>query len=250
MDAKELKAPFTMKKYPKITHGFTLIELLTVIAIIGILAAILIPVVGRVRESARRSVCASNLRQIGLAAHLYAQENDDRLPPIDLGNWPWDISYAAMSDLIQVGGGERDMFYCPSSGPELLEQGWEFSITPGSGGNPPSGFRFTSYAFLFHGQAPREIPANFRNVRVVAPDDEVHTIGTGRSAVQVVKSESMRELAMDALNPTTFQGTYTHRSNHVDAGSAGSGANILFLDGHVEWRSIEQTRQRAGHFYW
>ncbi len=62
-------------------QAFTLIELLTVIAIIGILAAILIPVVGAVRLSAREAKSLSNLRQIGVSLHLYADEHNDRFPP-------------------------------------------------------------------------------------------------------------------------------------------------------------------------
>jgi type II secretory pathway pseudopilin PulG len=54
--------------------------LLTVIAIIGILAGILIPVVGRMRNSARNATCISNLRQFGAAFYLYAQEHKDLLP--------------------------------------------------------------------------------------------------------------------------------------------------------------------------
>ena len=61
-------------------RGFTLIELLVVIAIIAILAAILFPVFARAREAARKATCMSNLKQIALAAIMYAQDYDEVLP--------------------------------------------------------------------------------------------------------------------------------------------------------------------------
>ncbi|HLS28658.1 MAG TPA: type II secretion system protein [Opitutales bacterium] len=71
-------------KHIKSKQGFTLIELLTVIAIIGILASILIPTVGKVREQARRTVDGNNIRQIGTAALIYANDNREQLPPKNL----------------------------------------------------------------------------------------------------------------------------------------------------------------------
>ena len=60
--------------------AFTLIELLVVIAIISLLAAILFPVFGRVRENARRTTCVSNERQMGMAFVQYAQDADETYP--------------------------------------------------------------------------------------------------------------------------------------------------------------------------
>jgi len=64
-------------------RGFTLIELLVVIAIIGILAAMVFPVFARARESARKAVCLSNVKNIALAFQMYLADNNDTLPPAE-----------------------------------------------------------------------------------------------------------------------------------------------------------------------
>src|SRR5689334_12091709 len=69
-------------------HGFTLVELLVVIGIIAVLIGILIPVLGRARESSRATVCRSNLREVYHAIVMYANENRDLFPDkFTMGNW-------------------------------------------------------------------------------------------------------------------------------------------------------------------
>lgn len=71
-----------MKPSPSanINTAFTLIELLVVVAIIAILAALLLPTLGRAKESARATACLSNLHQIGIALQIYVQDNNNKLP--------------------------------------------------------------------------------------------------------------------------------------------------------------------------
>jgi len=114
------------------TTGFTLIELLVVIAVIALLAAILFPVFARARERARATSCLSNLKQLGLAALMYAQDWDERFPPfgylIDAshyqfwygmqeGSWPGPFTYDLTKGLLEPYKKNVQILRCPSFSP-------------------------------------------------------------------------------------------------------------------------------------
>ena len=101
--------------------AFTLIELLVVIAIIAILAAMLLPALARAKESGRAIACNNQLRQLSMAAQIYAGDNSDTLPPkLFVSRWP--------DKLYNFYGNNVRMLLCPS----------EITNAPLTGGSSPS----------------------------------------------------------------------------------------------------------------
>jgi prepilin-type N-terminal cleavage/methylation domain-containing protein len=109
--------------------AFTLIELLVVIAIIAILAAILFPVFARARENARKITCVSNLRQLGTAVTMYAQDYDEYLPNNFAGKkdtmlWN-DLSGSGLLDAYLK---NKKIWFCPSDTPPTYKnQTYDYS---------------------------------------------------------------------------------------------------------------------------
>src|SRR5690606_21553786 len=104
--------------------GFTLIELLVVISIISLLVAILLPALARARQTAMTTVCANQIRQIGLGAIMYAGENRNVLPPnLNNGTAPYGVVTQTWQDAWGAAVGFHalshryvgySLFFCPA----------------------------------------------------------------------------------------------------------------------------------------
>lgn len=202
------------------TKGFTLIELLVVIAIIAILAAILFPVFARAREKARTATCQSNLKQLALAAMMYAQDYDEvnvreyRYYGSELYWW---------IDLLQPYVKNYQLAVCPSGYwtynymrpvglPDPLVGSYALPlITIDVGGNP----------------IPR-VPGN----PAAEIQDVAGTILLADCITTEIYTGGTWNLTIDGPNGVTDLGTgpYPRVAKRHNAGF-----NVAFCDGHVKW---------------
>lgn len=203
-------------------NAFTLIELLVVIAIIALLAAILFPVFGRARESARRSSCLSNMKQIGTALLQYTQDYDEKLP----GNGSLDPG-AGLSQGFTDASADRNwancmakysrnlaIFICPSSLPYTTtgSSGSPYAELPRDGVNGN-----TSYAY-------NGIVAD-RNLAVIP---EAANIVMLHEFNIFIRAAQQRPYQTSGSNYTQFHNIKMDNT-HFD------GASRLFCDGHAKW---------------
>ncbi len=208
-------------------RGFTLIELLTVIAIIGVLAAIIIPTVGAVRKTAQRATCAANMRDVGTAILSYASENRELLPGPTMHSM--NNTYSLTSS------GAYDL---QDSAPTLANHLARYLKLP----PPPPGETRYAPPFLcpaWHSAVGGK-PANdnsFRN-ETWRPSDLFGKRGNDSSPYRSPQRMTMienpsrtvalRELDADNHNKDRLAKNYHGNHTHT----------FLFFDGHVEFRKF------------
>lgn len=190
----------------KAKHAFTLVELLVVIAIVGILAALLLPVLSQAKGKSRRTACLSNLRQIDVAIHLYADDSADALPVLPNPN-PYPNGVGAYYKQLVKGylgltgpaSPSEKVFTCPSD--RILRT--------------QMGHAFTSYTFNGYEVGPGAIP---------------RITGKKLSAL-----ESPAKAVLAGEWPAFFGGSWHPVVNQDYPGAK----NVLgFVDGHANFSKI------------
>ncbi|CAM2921720.1 type II secretion system protein [Rariglobus hedericola] len=205
---------------PSARAGFTLIELLTVIAIIGILASILIPVVGKVKESAAKSTCASNLHQLAVGTLTYANDNRGSIPLRPAGSVIYPFPHAFISadwDAFSpyLGNPPKDgIMFCP--GPL---KAWRSTETPGYAATGTTA-NYVTYSYF--GNLPLK-------AAIVA--------GFGAGTPNVLKQRSNVPDNFPLWTCLTYRSagrSYGHSDPEPVTGSV-QGQNAAHADGSVRW---------------
>jgi prepilin-type N-terminal cleavage/methylation domain-containing protein len=116
-----------------VSSAFTLIELLVVIGIIAILAALLVPVFNRGKESARAASCINNLHQIGIGLQLYVADNANKLPTLFDWSSASDTNTPLINQVLFQHIGSSNVFRCPSDRRGVFEEtgssySWNFLL--------------------------------------------------------------------------------------------------------------------------